>query len=294
MNPSDMAFQKVEAHYAPRELEAAILAALVAAGKDVGNLKPEDLVAIDEFHVRGRKATIEFARDVGFEKDMQVLDVGSGIGGAARYIAHEFGCDVTGLDLSAEYCRVAASLTRRLGLKSQVTFQQGNATAMPFPDRSFDIVWTQHAAMNIPDKAGLYHEIRRVLRPGGRLAFYDVIAGPGGDPYFPVPWAREPATSFLVASRQLLDIVTDAGFEVLVWRDVTDTGRLWFRQMQNKMQKDAQPPPVGLHLLLGPEFRRMAHNQFLNLEEDRIALIEAVVRRPVTTCQELKGVAALP
>jgi ubiquinone/menaquinone biosynthesis C-methylase UbiE len=276
---SSEAFRQVEAHYAHGNLEGAILDALVAAGKDPGTLKAEDLAPIDEFHVRGRKATLEFARDVGFEKEMQVLDVGSGIGGASRFIAQEFGCHVTGLDLSAEYCRVAAGLTQRLGLDARVTFRQGNAVDIPFPDASFDIVWTQHAAMNIPDKTRLYREIWRVIRPGGKLAVYDVLAGPGGDPYFPVPWAREPATSFLVTSRQLLDIITETGFEVLVWRNVTDECRSWFRHMQEKMRKDS--PPLGLHLLLGPEFRRMAHNQFLNLEEDRIALIEAVVRRPV-------------
>lgn len=270
----------VDAHYACQDLEAAILKALVAAGKDPERLKPEDLAPIDEFHVRGLKATSELAREIGVEKDMQVLDLGSGLGGAARYLAREFGCRVVGLDLCDDYCRAASSLTKRLGLQEQVSFQHGNALAIPFADASFDIVWTQHASMNIADKARLYGEIRRVLRPGGRLALYDILAGPGGAPHFPVPWARDPAISFLLSASELSETLAGAGFETLVWRDATEAGRSWFRHMQQKLAKDG-PPSFGLQLLLGEDFRRMAKNQVLNLEEDRIGLIEAVVRRPV-------------
>jgi ubiquinone/menaquinone biosynthesis C-methylase UbiE len=278
MHSTEIDFHSVAAHYANRDLETTILNALVAAGKDPECLKAEDLAAIDEFHVRGRKATFELARDVRVERNMTVLDVGSGLGGASRHLAKEFGCRVIGLDLSADYCRAAASLTKRLGLDSRVTFKQGNALDIPYLDATFDIVWTQHASMNIPDKSTLYREMWRVLRPGGKLAIYDILAGPGGDVHFPVPWARDPSTSFLITSRQLLDTLRKVGFEIDIWRDVTQSGRSWFRHMQ-ETRKDG-PRSLGLQLLLGPDFSRMAHNQFLNLEEDRIALIEAVVRRP--------------
>lgn len=279
MHGDDTEFHRVDAHYACQDLETAILAGLAAAGKDPAQLRAEDLQAMDEFHVRGRKATCSLARDLGLERGMQVLDVGSGLGGAARYLAQEFACRVTGLDLSAEYCRVAASLTKRLGLEARVSFQQGNALALPFPDASFDVVWTQHASMNIADKAGLYREMWRVLKPGGRLAIYDVLAGPEGGVYFPVPWAREPSISFLLTSRQLLDLLTGTGFKPVIWRDVTVAGREWFRHRQEKARAGGAPP-LGLQLLLGAEFEQMALNQYLNLEADRIALIEAVLRRP--------------
>jgi hypothetical protein len=83
----------------------------------------------------------------------------------------------------------------------------------------------------------------------------------------------------LLTSWQLLETLTGIGFEILIWRDVTEAGRAWFRHAQDKLRKDG-PPPLGLHLLLGDDFRQMAHNQFLNLEEERVTLIEAVVRRP--------------
>lgn len=279
MHSLDTKYGDVSDHYAQQNLDEVILNALVAAGKDPERLKIEDLAPIDEFHIRGRNATVELARDLGLEESMRVLDVGCGLGGASRHIANEFGCHVTGLDLSADYCRVATDLTRRLGLESLVSFQQGDALDLPFPDASFDIVWTQHASMNIKDKSGLYRELWRVLKPMGRLAIYDILAGPGGDVHFPVPWARNPSISFLLTSQQLLNTLTDTGFDILIWRDATESGRKWFRNMRDKIRLNGLPV-FGLQLLLGTDFQLMAHNQVLNLEEDRIALIEVVARRP--------------
>lgn len=279
MHPSSSSRGSVPAHYGRQDLETAILQALLAAGKDLDRLRPEDLAPMDEFHIRGRQATQELARQIRIDETMQVLDVGSGLGGASRYLALEFGCRVTGLDLTEEYCRVATMLARRLGLDTLVSYRHGNALSMPFEDASFDVLWTQHAAMNIPDKAGLYREMWRVLKPGGVLALYDILAGAGGAVHFPVPWAREPSISFLIPPRQLRDTLEGIGFEVLSWRDTTEEGRSWFRQTVGKMRREA-PPPVGLHVLLGEDFRLMAQNQVRNLEEDQIALIAAVVRRP--------------
>lgn len=279
MNPIAPEATPVASHYACQELETVILNALIKAGKDLERLKPEDLAPIDEFHIRGRKATLELARELGLREGMKVLDVGCGLGGASRLLALEFGCQVTGLDLSAEYCRVASRLAERLGLADRVSYRQGNALALPFADACFDALWTQHAAMNIADKTRLYGEMWRVLKPGGVLALYDILAGAGGPVHFPVPWARDPSISFLITPAQLRQTLETAGFEILSWRDSTETGRCWFRQLGQKLATQG-PPPLGLHLLLGPEFGQMAQNQVRNLNEDRINLIEAIVRRP--------------
>ncbi len=279
------ALNNIESHYANQDLEASILAALIEADIDPDQLKPEDLAPIDEFHVRGRKATLELARQVHLDDSMQVLDVGSGLGGASRCLALEFGCQVTGLDLTKEYCQVATMLAKRLGLDSLVCYQHGNALEMPFADDTFDLLWTQHAAMNIADKDSLYREMWRVLKPGGTLALYDILAGSGGSVHFPVPWAREPSISYLQTPRQLRETLKAADFEILSWQDTTETGRAWFRRLGEKMRN--QPPsPLGLQLLLGPEFRQMAQNQVKNLEENRITLIEAIVQRPASPTTE--------
>ncbi len=279
MNPSDGNSTRVEAHYSHQDLGAAILRALAEAGKDPEHLTVEDLAPIDQFHIRGRQATLALAQEISLNEGMRVLDIGSGLGGACRDLARGFGCQVTGIDLSAEYCRVAAMLTRRLGLDSRVRYRQGNALDMPFAEGNFDVLWMQHAGMNIPAKEELCREMWRVLKPGGVLALYEIFAGAGGPVHFPVPWARESSISFLSTPQQMRESLEATGFETVLWRDVTETCRSWFRHLGEKIRRLGSPS-LGIHLLLGPDFRAMAENQVRNLEEGRITLIEAIMRRP--------------
>jgi SAM-dependent methyltransferase len=273
--------EAIQTHYGRPDVEdvgSVILAALERAGKDLDCLTPEDLAAVDEFHIRGRAATLELARAAGLDASKHVLDVGSGIGGTARCLAMEFGCRVTGIDLTDEYCRTAAMLSTKVGLADLVDYRQGDATNLPFDDGVFDVVWTEHVAMNIPDKPRLYEEMHRVLKPGGTLAIYDVLAGPSGAVLFPVPWARTPDTSFLVEPNELRGLLEDAGFTVSEWSDTTEAACAWFMSIAEKIRKEGFPP-LGFHLLMGIDFREMAQNQGRNLQEGRIVLGQVIARK---------------
>jgi MPBQ/MSBQ methyltransferase len=271
--------RRVAEHYSRSDLASTILGALQATGKDVDRLSLEDLAPVDEFHVRGRPATVELAGALGLAPGMRVLDVGSGIGGPSRYVAATYDCQVVGIDLTEEYCRVAALLAERVGVGDRVEYHPGNALAMPFADAEFEVAYTQHVAMNIEDKARLYAEVWRVLKPGGRFGIYDLLQGAGGEVAYPVPWARDASTSFLVAAPELRRLLEAAGFEVLGWRETVAEARQWLEQMKARMA-EPDPPPSALRLLLGEDFQAVVQNIVRNLTEDRVRPTEVICRKP--------------
>jgi SAM-dependent methyltransferase len=279
----------VERHYTRTNLENTILTALRNAGKDVDQLTVDDLAPIDEFHTRGREATANLASllNQDLQPNIHVLDVGSGIGGPSRYLASRFGCRVTGVDLVGEYCRVADSLARRVKLGNLLTYRQGDATHIPYDDATFDVVWTQHASMNIAYKKRFYSEMYRVLKPGGKLAIFDVFKGSnssniGGSTssiHFPVPWASDPSISHLLPredARKLLNEVIR--FKEVVWEDKTESVIDWIKQMIKRAQISG-PPQIGLHVLVGPHWSELVKNLLKNLEESRIAVAQGIFER---------------
>ncbi len=155
-------------HYEPSNLAGRVEAALRHAGLGAGAVSWSDTASFDQFHIRGLAATQELAAALDPSRGATVLDVGCGLGGPARYLAAEYGCRVTGIDLSRAFVGVAQTLVGRAGLTGAVTCQQADALDLPFADGAFDHAWTQHVAMNIRDRAGLYAGIHRVVRPGGR------------------------------------------------------------------------------------------------------------------------------
>ena len=269
------AIPSVEAHYTRGNLVESIIAGLRAAGLDPDRLTPDDLAPVDEFHTRGRAATEELGELAQPMPGQRVLEVGCGLGGTARYLAAQYGVEVVGVDLTAEYRRVGAMLTERTGLADRVGFVTADALELPFDDGCFDQVWTEHVTMNVVDKPRLFAELRRVLRDGGRLAFHEIVAGPGGAVHFPVPWARRPEISFLALAEELRALIEATGFRVRAWRDATSPAREWFHERAAALAA-GEPPALGVHLLLGPDAKEMFANQVRNLEEDRIRLVQAV------------------
>src|SRR3984893_17506211 len=264
----------VEDHYTRQDLGEIILAALRQAGKDVDHLTPDDLALVDEFHGGQRQATVSLGDLLGLDGSERVLDVGSGIGGPSRFLASRYGCQVTGIDLTAEFCRVAEMLTRLTGLTGRVAYRQGNALDLPFEDMSFDVVWSQNASMNIADRDRLYAEMYRVLKAGGRLALQEVVAGPGGEPHDPAPWAPEPRIRFLLAAESTRAKLEAAGFRVVTWQDTTTTSsRSWTQAVEGP------PPPLGIHLLVRPDWAALARHPARHYQEDRVRLFNAVLER---------------
>lgn len=268
----------VTQHYAGAgDIAAAIEAALRAAGRSVDGLSTADLAAVDEFHIRGRAATQEIAEALGVGPGSNVLDIGCGLGGAARALAELTGCTAVGVDLTPAFCAAAAELSRWTGLDHLTSFRVGDATALPFDDASFDAATTIHAAMNIPDKPAVYREARRVLRPGGTFVVYDVVQGEGGEVVYPVPWAREPSISHLATTEQMCAMLTAAGFDLVDVHDSTEEGEAWFRTVA-AAAASGNRPPVTFAVFLGDDFARMARNQVTNLSERRIRTVTFVGR----------------
>lgn len=268
----------VAGHYAGSgDLAGAIAESIRNAGKSLDELQTEDLAPVDEFHIRGRKATLELAEQLMLSRDAHVLDIGSGLGGPARTLAEEYGCRVTGIDLTREFCVAAGTLSAWVGLGEKVAFQVGDATDLRFPNDQFDAAMTIHVAMNIPAKDKLYKEARRVVKPGGIFGLYDVLQGEGGDVVFPVPWAREPSISHLATPSEMTQLLSDAGFKLLDVQDSTEESQGWFEAMTARMAKSG-PPPVTFQAFLGGDFSEMARNQVRNLAERRIRTVRYICK----------------
>jgi ubiquinone/menaquinone biosynthesis C-methylase UbiE len=261
----------VRDHYRATGLTERLKTALAAFGPEHLRLTPQQLGALDQFHTRGLAATADLAKLAGITADISVLDVGAGVGGPARYLAATNGCRVTGVDLSEPFVDAARYLTERTGQSGQVSFETGSALALPFEDGRFDVALLQHVAMNISDRARLYREIRRVLKPGGRFATFDVVLD-SGEPHYPVPWARTPATSFLLTPAATREAIERASFRALAWQDDTEAARAWMTQMR----ASGPAPSPNLGVVMGPEFAQLTANLGRNVMEGRLGILTAV------------------
>lgn len=250
-------------------LERAILGALAAAGKDLAALTIDDVAPADQFHGGGKKATERLARRAGLRPGLRVLDVGGGLGGPARTLAAVFGCAVTVVDLTESYVRAGTALTARLGLADRVTHRVGDALALDVDAGAFDVVWTQNSGMNVADKERLYAGFARALRPGGRLALQEPMAGAVQPVVFPVMWARDASASFLRTPEQMRVLIEAAGFRARAWDDVTaETGGA------------ASVPPYAIQrLVMGDMLDDIMRAGQRNRDERRIVMIQAVLER---------------
>jgi ubiquinone/menaquinone biosynthesis C-methylase UbiE len=270
-------------HYTSGDLLARLNAALREDGVDPDRPTSEELAPYDQFHGRGLEATQEVAGLMQAGATDHILDIGSGIGGPARYFAGRFGCRVTGIDLTPEFCDVARHLTRLLDLADRVAFEVGDALAMPFAVASFDGACSINVSMNIADKVALYREIHRVLKPGGWLVLSEIAKGEGADVDYPTPWAQSASGSFLATPEETRHALLEAGFAVDLMHDTIRQSRDFAARSRAMVARGEKPPHRAVMLIHGENAFRAIANTGRGLAEGRIVPIEVVARRRPAT-----------
>lgn len=268
---------KVAGHYTRRGLEETILRAAARMGLDPDRLNAIDLAPADEFHVGGLDATRELAAQMELEPGLRILDVGSGIGGPARFFAAEHQCKVTGVDLTEEFVSVAGSLTRRIKLDHLVEFVQASALDLKFKPESFDRAYMIHVGMNIADKASLFREVRRVLKPGGKFAIFDILRAGDAPMTYPVPWASSEDTSFVGGKGSYREALEKAGFRVEQERVRTAFAIEFTERAIARAAQNGQPA-LALHLLMGDLAPVMIKNVLAMMKQGRLEPVEFYAR----------------
>jgi SAM-dependent methyltransferase len=269
----------IHSYYSPNDLYNKIIEGLNEIGTDLSKVTLDDLQPVDEFHIRGDVATKELIKLSGFTPDMHILDVGCGVGGSTRRLSHVSGCCVTGIDLSDQYIDAAERLTQLLNMEERVKFHATSALELPFEDDTFDGAWSIQMNMNIEDKLSWLNEVYRVLKPGRPVVLYEVCGHKNTPLHFPVPWAQDNSMSFLVPPESFRNVITSAGFEIDIWNDKTDLAQQAFAHM-TKPTGVPNLPELGVHLLVGNDILTKAYNLHLNLDEERVSLIETVATKP--------------
>ncbi|MEQ6888958.1 methyltransferase domain-containing protein [Halomonas sp. CS7] len=294
IDPVDrFAARPLVAHYdAPhaaggQSLPARLREAFRAAGCDPKRLTLDEIAGIDQLHLGGRRASRSLAALGELAPGERVLDVGCGTGGASRLLAAEVGCEVTGLDITPAFVEVAAWLSRATGLAERTRFLCADAARVPLPEASLEVVWCQHALMNMPDAAAVLAEWHRLLVPGGRVLLHEVVAGEEDSPLrLPVPWARDAATSHLRTREALAALLAEGGFAPVAVHDVTEAALGWRRKHSRREAVEAAPgaspqaPALpGPSLIFGEAFAAMGRNLRDNLAADRVRILEGVWRK---------------
>ena len=243
--------QTVSEHYSNKGLLDKIYKGLEKLGIDKNQLTQSDLSSFDEFHIGGSEGTLMLAEKLTMNASSSVLDIGCGIGGPARFLSSEFGCKVSGIDLTADFVNTGNSLTDQVGLSDKVKLIEASALNIPFADNSFDVSYMIHVGMNIADKDVLFSEAFRVTKPGGVFGIYDVMLIGNYELQYPLPWAVEEDGNAIASATDYISALIKAGFSLKHEDDKTDFANNFFKKMSARTDSPESPPPVGLHLLMG-------------------------------------------
>ncbi len=266
-------------HYGRSDLLGEIKRGLEAMGKKRETVTLDDLAAVDEFHVGGRQASIAFLDQLKPTPEQLFLDIGSGLGGPARFAADRYGCRVAGVDLTADYVTTGRVLCNWLGLGSKVSLRQGSALNLPLTDGTFDGAYMMHVGMNIEDKTQLCAEVYRLLQPGGCFGIYDIMTVGEGELSFPLPWSSEPATSFVATPEAYKDALRAAGFTITAERSRRDFALEFFVRQRAMIAAAGGPPPLSLHIVMGANTKEKLRNLVAGIEAGRVAPYEVIAKK---------------
>lgn len=261
-------------HYTHGELLDRILKGIEAIGKTPATVTVDELAPVDEFHIGGRQASEDFISQLELSADDYTLDIGCGLGGTSRFVASRFGCRVTGIDLTAEFVSTGQFLCDWVGLSGQVELHQGDATEMPFSNESFDAAFMLHVGMNIADKAGLFAEVYRLIKPGAMFGIYDVMQTSDENLTYPVPWSSVPGTSALASQDQYVEGLEQVGFRIIRIRNRRDFAAEFFAETRKHMEQAGGAPPLGVHIAMGDFASIKISNMVENIAAGRVAPVE--------------------
>jgi len=274
------------------ELMTSIISAIEASGSNISSVTSEDLSAVDEFHMGGKHTAIKLFDVLGLKAGETVLDVGCGLGGPARLAAQTYGCKVIGVDLTADFIDAGNAMSSfpAVSLDESVLLSVGNALEMSrdvVPDASIDKAYMLHVGMNIEDKEALATELRRVLKPGGQFACFDIMLTSADKLEmlkYPLPFASCAAdASGLTTPRGYRTAFEAAGFE-------TDAEEDWLKVVQSVPPAAESKLNLDMSLVLGPQISAKITNLREGMKTGAITAVQMLWTNPAN---EIKVPAAL-